>query len=78
MARVEVENVSKIYGTATALDGVTMDFSDGGLFGLLGPSGSGKTTLLRAIAGFIYPDAGAIRIGGQPVETIPSSGARSA
>ena len=71
MARVEVENVSKIYGTATALDGVTMDFSDGGLFGLLGPSGSGKTTLLRAIAGFIYPDAGTISIGGQPVEAIP-------
>lgn len=71
MARVEVETVSKTFGTAKALDGVTMDFPDGGLFGLLGPSGSGKTTLLRAIAGFIYPDAGSIKIGGQPVEAIP-------
>ncbi|MGI9509445.1 MAG: ABC transporter ATP-binding protein [Geminicoccaceae bacterium] len=71
MARVEVENVSKTYGAAKVLDGITMDFPDGGLFGLLGPSGSGKTTLLRAIAGFIYPDAGSIRIGGTQVETIP-------
>jgi ABC-type Fe3+/spermidine/putrescine transport system ATPase subunit len=71
MARVDVENVSKAFGTARALDRVTMDFPDGGLFGLLGPSGSGKTTLLRAIAGFIYPDTGSIRIGGAPVETIP-------
>jgi len=71
MAGVEVENVSKIYGATRALDGVTMDFTDGGLFGLLGPSGSGKTTLLRAIAGFIYPDAGSINIGGKPVEAIP-------
>jgi len=71
VARVEVENVSKTFGAAKALDGVTMDFSDGGLFGLLGPSGSGKTTLLRAIAGFIYPNAGSIKIGGKPVETIP-------
>jgi ABC-type Fe3+/spermidine/putrescine transport system ATPase subunit len=66
-----VDGVTKTYGAAKALDGVTMDFPDGGLFGLLGPSGSGKTTLLRAIAGFIYPDAGTIRIGGQPVEAIP-------
>lgn len=71
MAGVEVEGVTKAYGAAFALDGVTMDFPDGGLFGLLGPSGSGKTTLLRVIAGFIYPDAGSIRIDDRPVETIP-------
>ena len=71
MAKVDVENLSKTYGTAKALDGVTMDCPNGGLFGLLGPSGSGKTTLLRAIAGFIFPDVGTIKIAGKPVETIP-------
>lgn len=71
MAEVEIDSVTKTYGVTKALDRVTMDFPNGGLFGLLGPSGSGKTTLLRAIAGFIYPDAGSIKIGGKPVQTIP-------
>lgn len=71
MAEVVVENVTKTFGTLKALDGVSMDFPDGGFFALLGPSGSGKTTLLRTIAGFILPDAGSIRIGGQSVERVP-------
>ena len=71
MAEVSVTGVTKAYGTMKALDGVTIDFPDGGFFALLGPSGSGKTTLLRAVAGFVFPDAGSIRIGGEPVESVP-------
>ncbi|WP_422026357.1 ABC transporter ATP-binding protein [Roseovarius sp.] len=71
MARVSVEGIVKRYGTVAALDEVSLDFEDGGLFALLGPSGSGKTTLLRAIAGFVFPDRGRIRIGDQPVERVP-------
>jgi len=71
VTEVQIDGLTKVYGTIKALDGIAMDFPDGGLFGLLGPSGSGKTTLLRAIAGFIYPDAGSIKIGGKPFEAIP-------
>ncbi len=71
MAEVRVEHVTKTFGDFRALDDVTMDFPDGGFFGLLGPSGSGKTTLLRAIAGFLFLDAGRIRIGADWVEDVP-------
>jgi len=72
MARVSVKGVSKLFGTFKALDDVSIEFEDGGFYGLLGPSGSGKTTLLRLIAGFEYPDAGAITIGGEAVESLPA------
>ncbi len=71
MSGVRVEGLSKSYGSALALDDVTLTFSDGGFFGLLGPSGSGKTTLLRAIAGFVQADRGRIVIGEEPVERTP-------
>ncbi len=71
MSEVRVENLSKSYGSACALDAVSLRFPDGGFFGLLGPSGSGKTTLLRAIAGFVEPDAGQVLICDRPVVDVP-------
>jgi spermidine/putrescine ABC transporter ATP-binding subunit len=71
MSRVEVKGVAKRYGTAAALDNVSISFVDGEFFGLLGPSGSGKTTLLRAIAGFVVPDEGTIDFDGERVENVP-------
>jgi ABC-type Fe3+/spermidine/putrescine transport system ATPase subunit len=70
MSRVEVDRVSKHYGTVRALDEVSLTFADGEFFGLLGPSGSGKTTLLRAIAGFVEPDSGDIRFDERPVRDV--------
>jgi iron(III) transport system ATP-binding protein len=64
---VEVSNLTKRFGTFTALDGVTFDVPDGKLLTLLGPSGSGKTTLLRCLAGVDRPDAGVIKIGSKVV-----------
>lgn len=71
MSLVEVQNVTKKFGHATALDNVSITFENGGFFALLGPSGSGKTTLLRTIAGFYYPESGSIRIGDRNVEKVP-------
>ena len=71
MAGVQVANVSRSFGAHKALDDVSIDFADGGFYALLGPSGSGKTTLLRQIAGFDFPDAGRIAIGGESVERVP-------
>ena len=52
---IEVHNVTKRFGSFTALDDVCVRVDDGALTALLGPSGSGKSTLLRIIAGLEHP-----------------------
>jgi sulfate transport system ATP-binding protein len=69
---IEVQNVSKRFGTFTALDDVNIRVGDGALTALLGPSGSGKSTLLRIIAGLEEPDEGSVTIGGADVTHVPA------
>ena len=64
---LEVERVSKRFGAQLAVAELSFAVRRGSFFSILGPSGCGKTTLLRMIAGFIAPDGGEIRIGGQPM-----------
>jgi ABC-2 type transport system ATP-binding protein len=61
---VRVENVSKIFGSVTAVSGVSFDVQQGKICGLVGSDGAGKTTLLRMIATMIRPTAGNIFVGG--------------
>ncbi len=60
MVAVRLENVTKVFGSVTAVDSVTLDVEEGELFFLLGPSGCGKTTLLRTVAGFEEPEGGRV------------------
>jgi iron(III) transport system ATP-binding protein len=64
---VEIDHLSKRFGSETAVADVTLSIADGEFVTLLGPSGCGKTTTLRCIAGLERPDAGEIRIGGELV-----------
>jgi len=64
---LQLQRVTKRFGTVLAVDNVDVAIGAGEFFALLGPSGCGKTTLLRMVAGFELPDAGAIRIDGADV-----------
>lgn len=61
---IRISDVSKTFGTVTAVDRVSLDIFAGELFCLLGGSGCGKTTLLRMLAGFEAPSSGSIEIDG--------------
>lgn len=58
---LEIENVSKIYGNYTALKDISIQVSEGGIFGLLGPNGAGKTSLIRIINQITLPDQGQVK-----------------
>ncbi len=68
---IELVNVTKRYGDAVALDGVSLRIESGEFFCLLGPSGCGKTTTLNLIGGFIPLTSGELRIEGQRVNDLP-------
>jgi ABC-2 type transport system ATP-binding protein len=61
---VETRDLTKRYGSVTALDRCTLGVAAGEIFGLLGPNGSGKTTLLRLLMGYLRPTAGLAAIDG--------------
>ena len=65
---VTVTDLYKAFGDHPVLTGVDLVVPEGSITAILGPSGSGKTTLLRLLAGFTYPDQGAITIGGRLVD----------
>ena len=66
-ARLTIENLTRSYGEANALDGVSLDIAPGEIVCLLGPSGCGKTTLLRVVSGIERPTSGRVLINEQEV-----------
>jgi ABC-2 type transport system ATP-binding protein len=62
---VDVVDVTKKYGSLTAVDNLSLKVATGEVYGVLGPNGAGKTTLLRMLFGLIRPDAGTIRVFGR-------------
>ncbi len=70
---IEIDGVTRAYGTFKALDNASLTIREGEFFSLLGPSGCGKTTLLRMIAGFDEPTGGSITVDGNPMAGIPAN-----
>ena len=63
-AIIEVENLTKSYGSKRGIAGVTFSVEEGDVFGFLGPNGSGKTTTIRLLMALLHADSGAARIAG--------------
>ena len=64
---IEVQGVTKRFGDVHAVENVDLAIHEGEIFGLIGHNGAGKSTLLRMMLGLLAPDAGDIRIQGEPV-----------
>lgn len=71
-SEVIVQNLTKKYGSVTAVDNISFVVEKGSFCVLLGPSGCGKTTVLKIIAGLIEPTEGTILIHGEDVREIPT------
>ena len=70
MAKVELRQVTKLFGSLKAVDHADLEIADGEVLCLLGPSGCGKTTTLRMIAGLEWASGGDIMLGGQRVNEL--------
>ncbi|GAB2595091.1 ABC transporter ATP-binding protein [Kribbella endophytica] len=68
---VQLDDVTVHFGKTCALEGLSLTVAAGETVALLGPSGSGKSTALKAVAGFVRPSRGRIRIGGVDVTDVP-------
>ncbi|MBN1393893.1 MAG: ABC transporter ATP-binding protein [Pirellulales bacterium] len=58
MSAIKTEQLTKRFGSLTAVDGLTLEVGEGELFGLVGPDGAGKTTAMRLLTAIMTPDAG--------------------
>jgi ABC-2 type transport system ATP-binding protein len=71
MNAVEAHNIVKTFGDVIALEGVSISFEEGIVYGLLGPNGAGKTTLIRVLTTLLKPDSGTANVAGIDVVADP-------
>ena len=62
-----MERVRVTYGGVVAVDDVSLNVSEGSVFGLIGPNGAGKTSLIDALTGYYPPSGGRVRFGGNDI-----------
>jgi len=65
MNSIQIQGISKKFGSVVALDGINLTLEQGKIYGLLGRNGAGKTTLLKVITNRIFADQGSVTIDGQ-------------
>ena len=68
---INVENLTKIFGTKRAVDGVSFTVARGEVLGFLGPNGAGKSTTMRMLTGFLPPTSGKVTVGGFDITENP-------
>jgi branched-chain amino acid transport system ATP-binding protein len=70
---LQIDNITKRFGSLAASDGLTLDVTDGELHAVIGPNGAGKTTLISQLFGEIFPDAGTIRFAGNDITALKTA-----
>ena len=65
MDAVQIRDVTKAFGSVTAVDDLSLTVPEGAVYGFIGPNGSGKTTTMRMIVNIFHPDRGSIRVFGE-------------
>ena len=73
---IKVENLTKLFGTKRAVDGISFTVERGEVLGFLGPNGAGKSTTMRMVTGFIPPTSGRITVGGHDIVDNPLAAKR--
>ena len=73
---IEVEHISRSFGTFRAVDDISFSIKTGEIVGLLGPNGAGKTTTMRMITGFLEQTSGVIKIDGENIADNPVAAKR--
>jgi ABC-2 type transport system ATP-binding protein len=68
---IEVKNLSKYYGSITAINDISFNISQGDIIGFLGPNGAGKTTTMKILTCFMRPTKGSVKIGGYDIYDAP-------
>lgn len=71
MTQIELDDLTKRYGTETAIEDVSLRVDSGSVLAVVGPSGCGKSTTLRAIAGFESPSKGRVLFDGEDITGLP-------
>ena len=69
---LNLNNVTKTFGSFKALDNLSLSVPKGAVYGLVGPNGAGKSTVIRHLTGIYRPDSGTVTIDGQPVADDPN------
>jgi ABC-2 type transport system ATP-binding protein len=70
--RIVVDNLTKVFGTQRAVDGLSFSVEPGSVTGFLGPNGAGKTTTLRMLLGLVRPTSGDATINGVNYRALPN------
>ena len=68
---LQIKQLTKHYGTKTAVDGLTLTIQPGEIYGFLGPNGAGKTTTLKCCCGILRPDSGEVLVDGVSMQKEP-------
>jgi len=73
---IELNDLTKRYGSTLAVDRLSLSVEKGEIFGFIGPNGAGKTTTIRMMAGVLGPTAGTVRISGIDMDSEPEAAKR--
>ena len=74
---IEIHNLTKVFGSFKAVDGLNLRVEPGEIFGFLGPNGAGKTTTVKILSGIMRPTAGRVSVAGYDLATDPLAAKRA-